>query len=279
MYKKILNTLFQWNRDQACEHILWLYQHKWFCVVDYLYFANISGKKLFSSYQNYSVSDFETALLADYKANSCNNIYASYQHAILDADVVLLDGIALQIFNALATKKWIDNLNGTDFCPYFLSYIKKKHQKKDVRIVLYGTHPHLLEKTQQLLTHQWYHVVYVQDGYSNLDWEKVALALKGSDDVLPVLLVARSTPDFPIQELRTLANKNKIREHKLIVMNQWGTFDFWVGEQKRAPKLIRTIKLERLRRLILDPKRNIKKVLSSLAILKYIFLYLILKKG
>ncbi|MEI7920055.1 MAG: hypothetical protein WCH65_08090 [bacterium] len=48
----------------------------------------------------------------------------------------------------------------------------------------------------------------------------MALALKNSADAFSILLVARSTPDFPIQELRTLANKNKIRQHKLIVMNQ-----------------------------------------------------------
>ncbi|MEI7920054.1 MAG: WecB/TagA/CpsF family glycosyltransferase [bacterium] len=93
-------------------------------------------------------------MLADYRTNSLKNIYASYQHAILDADVVLPDGIALQIFNALATKKWLNNLNGTDFCPYFLSYLKKKYHQKPIDIILYGTHPHLLEKTQQLLTHQ-----------------------------------------------------------------------------------------------------------------------------
>jgi UDP-N-acetyl-D-mannosaminuronic acid transferase (WecB/TagA/CpsF family) len=75
-----------------------------------------------------------------------------------------------------------------------------------------------------------------------------------------------------------LANKQNIQKHRLIVLNQWGTFDFWVGEQKRAPNLVRTLKLERLWRLVSDPKRNVKKVLSTLAILKYIFFYLILKK-
>ena len=121
--------------------------------------------------------------------------------------------------------------------------------------------------------------MYAQDGYSNLDWDNVELALKGRSNPINVLLVARSTPEYPIQEIRTLANKDTIRQHRLIVLNQAGTFDFRVGEQKRAPKFIRTLKLERLRRLISDPKRNVKKVVSTLALFRYIFSYLILKKG
>jgi N-acetylglucosaminyldiphosphoundecaprenol N-acetyl-beta-D-mannosaminyltransferase len=54
-------------------------------------------------------------------------------------------------------------------------------------------------------------------------------------------------------------------------MNQGGTFDFWVGEQKRSPKLVRKLKLERLWRFIADPKRNYKKIVDSLGILVYIF--------
>ncbi|HBB03820.1 TPA: hypothetical protein DCZ39_02880 [Patescibacteria group bacterium] len=36
--------------------------------------------------------------------------------------------------------------------------------------------------------------------------------------------------------------------------------------------------MEWLRRLVSDPKRNMKKVLSTLALFRYIFSYLILKK-
>lgn len=279
MYKQILTTLFQGDSDQACESILALYAKKWFCVVDYLYFANIAGKKLFDvHHEHYPIDDFHEALFVDYKSMDIHGIFTAYQQAILAADIVLPDGIALQLFYALAKKKWLSNLNGTDFCPYFLSYIKQYHSEQGMNILLYGTYPHLLEKTKNLLLKQWYSVVYAQDGYTNLDWDRVNIALKWRDKDINILLVARSTPEYPIQEIWTLANIHHIQEHGLIVMNQWGTFDFWVGEQKRAPKWIRTIKLERLRRLISDPKRNMKKVLSTLALFGYVFLYLILKK-
>lgn len=279
VHKKILNSIFHWNSDQACEHILGLYDRKGFCVVDYLYFANISGKNMFKQHPlSYPVEELREALLADYKTMDTRWIYRLYQEAILDADMVLMDGIAFQIYYFLAKKKRLDNLNGTDFCPYFLSYIKNNRTDKKMNIILYGTYPHLLEKTQQFLTQQWYSVIYAQDGYSNLDWDKVDLALKWKEQDINILLNARSTPDYPIQEIWTLANKNSLQERWLIIMNQWGTFDFWVGQQKRAPKIVRKMKLEWLWRLISDPKRNFKKVLSTLAILRYIFVYLILKK-
>lgn len=279
VYKQILSTLFEGNSDQACKNILELHTKNGFCVVDYLYFANVAGKQMFSQHHAlYPIDAFREALLADYKTMNIHGVYAIYQKAILEADVVLMDGIALQMFYFLAKKKWLDNLNGTDFCPYFLSYVKQNYPHKNMDIILYGTYPHLLEKTKDFLVNQWYTVVYAQDGYTNLNWAAIWKVLWKEDGSINVLLVARSTPDYPIQEIRTLANKDAIRHHKLIVLNQAGTFDFWVGEQKRAPKLIRSLKLERLRRLISDPKRNIKKVVSTLAIFKYIFSYLILKK-
>ncbi len=277
VYKNILHTLFQGNADEACEHILGLYQRKGFCIVDYLYFANISSKRLFSSYHiSYPIEQFKEALLSDYKTMNIQWVYSLYQKAVLDADVVLPDGIALQLFNFLATKHWLKNLNGTDFCPHFLSYIKS--HGLPLNIILYGTYPHLLEKTKYFLRKQWYNIIYAQDGYTNLDRKNVDLALKGKTNDINVLLVARTTPKYPIQEIRSFANKQYIRHYWLLVMNQWGTFDFRVGEQKRAPKFIRFLKMEWLWRLFSDPKRNISKVLHSFTLFGYIFSYLLLKK-
>jgi N-acetylglucosaminyldiphosphoundecaprenol N-acetyl-beta-D-mannosaminyltransferase len=87
-----------------------------------------------------------------------------------------------------------------------------------------------------------------------------------------------TTPTIPMQELWTLRNYEQIKKSWLIIMNLWGFFDRWSGEQKRAPKLIRKMRLERLRRLITQPKRNFKKVVNSLKLFPYIFHYLVLKK-
>ena len=98
------------------------------------------------------------------------------------------------------------------------------------------------------------------------------------------MLIARWTP---IQEMRVQKNLSKIKNNKMIIFTVWGLFDFiaasWWNEniqwaQKRAPKFVRKMKLERLRRLITDPKRNWKKVKNTLTLPKYILKYLLLKK-
>jgi hypothetical protein len=73
--------------------------------VNYLYFANISSKKLFQNHNtNLRKQDFENALLDDYKKHSINLISSLYRKAILESDFLLPDGIALQIFYTLAHK-------------------------------------------------------------------------------------------------------------------------------------------------------------------------------
>ena len=238
------------------------------CVVNFIYFSQIVSQHVFSSTKKRTEKEKE------------------YRKLILKADFLLPDWIALQIFYYLAVlfrrvesdKKRLPNLNWTDFTPYFLNNLKQNYGNQRLNILLYWSTPKVVEKVKENLTLKWYNVIYIQDGFSEFDREKAEKALDEYVDTINILLVARSTPKIPIQELRTSRNYQKIQEDKLLVMNVWWLFDFIAWVQKRAPKLFRTLKLEWLRRLCSQPKRNIKKVLNSLMIIPYIFRYLILKK-
>ena len=121
-------------------------------MVDYLYFANIHAKKMFESQHiSYDISSFKELLLDGYKKKEKKQIFAAYLESICQADVVLPDGIALQIFYYLARRRWLCNLNGTDFAPYVLESLVQKFGTKKVRILLHGTYPHLLQKTKIFL--------------------------------------------------------------------------------------------------------------------------------
>lgn len=269
----ILKKIFTGGSDQAISKILEIYSQKGFCVVDYLYFAPIGSQRLFDAQEeNITIEQFKDRLLPDYKNIDIHAIRWAYKKAIQNADIILPDGIALQIFYFLGYHKRLYNLNGTDFCPKFL---KHANQHKKINLILYGTYPDLLEQTKIYLEKKWYTVSYAQDGYSNLDWQKLEKTLH--PDVINILLVARSHIIYPVQEIRTYANQDMIKKHKLIVLNQWGTFDWWVGNQKRAPECIRWLRLEWLWRVISDPQRNIKKIWYTLYFFKYIFYYLLLK--
>ncbi len=264
------------------------YKDKWYCSLNYAYFANVVSKKLFEKHQSdLELGYFEKLLLEGYKKTKDKDIYSFYKKALLDSDFLLPDGIALQIFYFFARlfwkikskEYWLPNLNWTDFAPYFLDYLKEKIWQDKVKLVLYGTYPHLLEKTELYLEKKWFNVIYAQDGYTDFDRDKFSkMDWLNQNGFVYIMLVARATPVYPIQEIRSYANQNMVKKFNLLVMNQWWTFDFRVWEQRRAPKLIRNIKLEWLRRLVSDPKRNYKKVLDTLMLFKYIFVYLLLKK-
>ncbi len=284
--KSILDKLFTGNKTDAYEHIIKEYHRKWWVVANYLYFANITGKHLFDSYSSYvDKTIFEEALKDDYKILAPSIIAPAYKKALLESDILLPDGIALQLFYRLAAKnrkiktkkEWLDNLNWTDFGLFFIDRLQSEKGKDNVEIYLYGTYPGILEKTKTFLQERWFCIAYAQDGFTNFDWEQVSEIRKKNKKQYAVLLVARTTPEYPIQELRAWSNQDKIIKNKFLVFNQWGTFDFWAWVQKRAPKLRRTYKIEWLRRLITDPKRNYKKVIDTIMIIKYIFSHLLLK--
>ncbi len=284
--KSILTKLFTGNQTDAYEYIIDQYNIKWRAIINYLYFANITGKNLFN--ENIVFTDksvFQDALKDDYKILSSTIISSGYKKSLLESDILLPDGIALQLFYRMAAKRkkihtkkqWLDNLNGTDYCLFFLDRLQSEKGKENVEIYLYWTYPWILEKTKQFLINRWHDIVYSQDGYTNLDRDQIKELRKKNKKKYAILLVARTTPEYPIQELWAWANTDKIRENRLLVFNQWWTFDFWADIQKRAPKLRRKLKLEWLWRLITDPKRNYRKVFDTLAIIKYIFSYLLLK--
>lgn len=262
---EILQKLYPYSRDQAINDILSFYDQEESVVVNFIYFANIVSHRLFDQ-------TTKTEKLKEYKK------------ILLKSDFLLPDGIALQIFYYVAhfmgkiqsPTSWLQNLNGTDFIPYLLQSIRKKYGSQKLNILIYGTKAEYLEKVVEKLKYQGYNIIYAQDGYSDFDREKAEAAMNEYQDTINVLIQGRSTPEIPLQELRASRNFQKIQQKKLIVLNTAWLLDFIAWVQKRAPKIIRTLKLERLYRFISDPKRNFKKILNSLKLFPYLIKYAIL---
>jgi N-acetylglucosaminyldiphosphoundecaprenol N-acetyl-beta-D-mannosaminyltransferase len=266
--KSILNKLYTGTAPQLVDDILDTYGEQHFSIINFLYFAPIVSQQLFSDPKNKTETQKE------------------YKKILLKSDYLLPDGIALQIFYYLANvfgsitspRKWLKNLNGTDFTPYFLEEVKKKYGNQKICLLLYGTSIKNIEKASDYISRKGFNVIYTQDGFSEFYRDQALQKLEPYVDTINILLVGKSTPKIPLQELRTSRNYQKIKTNELLVMNVGGLFDWRSGSQKRPPKRIRTIKLERLWRFITQPKRNFKKVLNSLKIIPYIFYYLIFKR-
>lgn len=213
--KQILEKIFIGNADEAINAILATYQQEEFSVVNFIYFANIVGQRLFEDKEKTEKE-------------------REYKKILLKSDFLLPDGIALQLFYSFAklfrriqsTRSWLNNLNGTDFVPYFLSETKKKYGNQKLCLLLYGAKEQHLLKAVEKLKLQGYNVIYAQDGYSDFDRNAAQEALQEYQDTINILLVARSTPKIPLQELRTSRNYQKIQQQKLLVFNTGGLLDF-----------------------------------------------------
>lgn len=266
--KSILQKLSTTDTQKTADSIVNVYSNQWHCIVNFIYFAQIVSQHVFSTAKKKTEKEKE------------------YKKILLKWDFLLPDGLSLQTFYRMANIFWVikserkrlPNLNWTDFTPYFLDHTKQKYWNQRINVLLYGSKPNVVEKVKENLTLKWYNVIYIQDWFSEFNRDKAEEALSEYVDTINILLVARSTPKIPLQELRTSRNYQKIQDNKLLVMNVWWLFDFIAWVQKRAPKLFRKLKLERLYRFVSDPKRNWQKIKNNIPAPWYVLKYLILKK-
>lgn len=238
----MLEKLSATDRVDTIADIVAHYLENWYCVVSYLYFSNIMQYRLLEKPRN--AEDTQ------------------YREALESSDFLLPDGIALQLFVEYWRSKKLHNLNGTDFLPFFLQYLQDSWQKFE--LYLYGAKSELTEVITTYFESQNYNVVYAQHGYTDeFDWSQI----RESSDTLKILLIARWSPR---QEIRVQDNIDMIKHHKLLVMNQWGTFDFFTWEEQRAPqRMVRARVLETFWRIITNPKKNLHKFLAMFGIVRY----------
>ena len=183
-----------------------------------------------------------------------------YEENLLKADFLLPDWIALKLFLKKLFKKNIYNLNGTDFTPYFIKNINNK------QVILYWATENNIRKVFDKYQKKR-NIIYFQQWYKSFEREN--LKSKLDKQSIKIMLIWTWTPR---QEKRIQENIENIKKYNLIVFSVWWLFDFLSWEEKRAPKLIRKLNLERLWRAITKPKKNLKKTLNSLKLFKYLYL-------
>lgn len=239
----IFSKLYKNNSKNALKDILALYKQKEFLIVNYLYFANM-------------ISNW---LLWNKKLNK------DFYDAIKDWDFLLPDGIALNLYYKKYFWVELPNLNWTDFSDYLLQNLKKW----SFNLVLYWAKPEVIEKAAKIIWKKYDLIVdYIQDWYSEFNFSALEKLQSWKINIFMVWLWT------PKQEIWVKNNLENIKKYKLLTFTQWWTFDFWAGNEKRAPKIFIVLKLEWLWRFVTNPKKNFFKVLYSF----YLFYYLVKKK-
>lgn len=239
----MLEKVYKKDNISAKEDILNLYKTKWFVIVNYIYFANLVINKIIS--------------LKDKKWEK--SIW-EYKKALDNWDFLLPDWIAFRLYYKKYFKINLQNLNWTDFLLYFLKDLN------NINLIFYWAHKDTIKKAKnniEKITNQ--KVFYYQNWYSDFDFDKLKSLEKNKINILCIWLWS------PKQEIWCQNNLENIKKYNLIVLNQWGSFDFLWEKEKRAPKIWQKLKIEWLFRFITNPKKNFKKVIYSL----YVFIYLI----
>ncbi len=231
----LFEKIYSWTKDDACKYIIDFYGNNWYCIINFLYFANIISQDL--------IYDEDT----------------NYYLSLLNSNFLLPDWIALRLFMKRQFWKELNNLNWTDFLPFFLDKISYYNHK----VFLYWADDDTLINAFDYLISKWINVVYKHNWYGELNLDDIS----GYESDYKILLIARWTP---LQEERILKNKDFLIKNWFIVFWVWWLFDFWWWKEKRAPYFFRKMKLEWLYRLITNPKKNWRKVYNSFYLIKFL---------
>lgn len=248
-----LQKLRQQDNNKAIQTIWDLHHKQWYCMVNFLYFANVVINKL------------------------PQQPHTQYAMCLMNSDILLPDGIALQTYRRVAYKLWLiqsqinrlSNINGTDFTPYFLQESKKQ---QSFQIVCYGWSASIVQQAAEKFHDMDLDVAYVQDWYSSFDRQNFDALYVPTQTY--IMLVARGTP---LQEMWVLENLDYIKKYKMIVLTVGWYFDFLTNNEIRAPRRMRG-RWEWLFRLIHNPKKNARKVWYTFGRIPYVFRHLLLKR-
>lgn len=172
--------------------------------------------------------------------NLCNR-HREFADALLQSDVILRDGIGMQLlFQALNIDAGL-NMNGTDFIPRLLDSAKGQ------TIGILGTADPYLSNAVDRLTHAGHNVIVSKDGFQD---RATYLALV--EEHRPKIIILGM--GMPKQELVATYLKDNVTYNPLII-NAGALIDFIGGKAKRAPLWMRQVHLEWAFRLLNEPTR------------------------
>lgn len=235
----IFEKLFLSSETKAISEILKSYKEKWYLVVNYLYFANLISNWIIWN----------------------KSLNKDFLDSLESWDFLLPDWIALKLYVKKYFNKDLQNLNWTDFSINFLSNL----EKESFNLILYWSQKEVIKKASNFIEKKlWIKIFYFQDWYSEFEFEKLENLDRTKINIFMVWLWT------PKQEIWVKNNLENIKKYWLLTLTQWWTFDFWSWDVKRAPKIMISLKLEWLWRVILNPKKNFKKVLNSFWLFWYL---------
>lgn len=160
--------------------------------------------------------------------------------------LVVSDGIGAEIGARLVSGRgFVENLNGTDFTPFFFERLGRK-----LRLFLVGGTPENVEAAARIFAESWStEVVGTQDGFSL--WQDEDAVIERIRDARPdVLIVGMGNP---LQERWILDHADRLEVP--LAMGVGALFEWLTGAKQRAPQWVRDARMEWAYRLASEPQR------------------------
>jgi exopolysaccharide biosynthesis WecB/TagA/CpsF family protein len=185
--------------------------------------------------------------LAFLNANLANAAYEDGKiRNMLRGFLLLNDGSGINLASRLLYRQpFPDNLNGTDFTPYFLD-----HCSTPLRIFLLGANPAVVARAADFFTRRWpqHSMVGYQHGYfSKTEEGRIVDDIKAARPNLVLVAMGNGLQERWVEKL--------VPE---VTLSAWGVgalFDFLCGEVRRAPAWMRWLGIEWVYRLQQEPGR------------------------
>ena len=180
----------------------------------------------------------------------CANVMArdtSYADALRQADMILPDGIGVDLAARMTGQRLTANLNGTDFVPALL----RTARQRGLSVFLFGGTPGTAERAADRLCRDLpgLRVVGTRDGFSGAADEAAAIdAINASG--ADILIVAMGVPR---QDVWLARNAERLAPR--IRLGVGALLDFLAGNVRRAPVAIRRARCEWVWRLAIEPRR------------------------
>lgn len=180
----------------------------------------------------------------------CANVRASdasYAAAMARADLVLPDGIGVELAARMQGEQIVENLNGTDFTPRLL----RQAAEWGLSVFLVGGKPGTARAAAERLRMDipGLRIAGTRDGYDD-----VARPYDVIDDInatgADIVLVAMGVPR---QEIWIDTHRSRINAS--LVLGVGALFDFLAGNVRRAPLWVRKGRMEWVWRLAMEPRR------------------------
>jgi exopolysaccharide biosynthesis WecB/TagA/CpsF family protein len=181
------------------------------------------------------------------------NKNTAYAATLQTADMVLPDGVGVELALRMKGHRLTANLNGTDFVPALM----QAAGKMGLSVYLFGGRPGTAEVAANAL---WakapgLRIAGTRDGFTGAADTDAAIRdinASGAD----ILLVAMGVP---MQDLWIAENAHRLAPR--LSLGVGALFDFLAGNVSRAPRAVRAAKMEWIWRLSIEPRRMARRYL------------------